>query len=133
MKKAIKKATSAGRTVLKVSAGLAAAGTAAAAGYYFYASKSAKKHRKIAAKWAVDMKKEVVKEAKKLEKTSPKAFATLVDRVAKTYQTARSIQAADVQRAAQELKANWDTVQLEAKRTVRKSIARARATAKRVK
>jgi len=114
--------------MMEVGAGLIAAGAAAAAGYYFYGSPGAKKHRKIAAKWADDMKKEVVKEAKHLEKTSPKAFAAIVDRVAKTYQVARSVDAAEVRRAAKELKANWDTVKSEAKRTVRKSVSRAKKT-----
>lgn len=111
---------------MKVGAGLVAAGAAAAAGYYFYGSKNAKKHRKIAAKWADDMEKEVVREAKRLEKSSPEAFAAVVDRVANMYRGARSVNAADVKRAANELKANWDMVQRETKRTVRKSVSRAK-------
>ncbi|MFI5260661.1 MAG: hypothetical protein ACHQU0_02610 [Candidatus Paceibacteria bacterium] len=121
---------STGKTVMKVGAGLAAAGAAAAAGYYFYASDGAKKHRKIAAAWATKMKKEIMKEAKLLEKESPKAFATIVDRIAKTYETATKVNAADVKRAAKELKENWDMVQREAKKTVKKSVSRAKATAK---
>jgi len=123
----------AGKMAVKIGAGLVAAGAAAAAGYYFYGSKNAKKHRKIAAKWATSMKNEVVKEAKRLENASPKAFAAVVDRVAKTYQGARSIKAEDVKRAANELKANWDMIQRETKRTVRKSASRAKATVKRAK
>ena len=113
------KKTSAKKIAMEVGAGLAAAGAAAAAGYYFYASKGAKKHRKIAAAWATKMKKEVIKEAKLLEKTSPRAFATIVDRVAKTYAAARTVKADDVKRAAKELKENWDMVQRETKHTVR--------------
>jgi hypothetical protein len=113
---------------MKVGAGLIAAGAAAAAGYYFYGSKKAKEHRKIAAQWADDMKKEVIKEAKRLEKTSPEAIAAVVDRVAKIYRGARSVNAADVQRAANELKANWGMVQRETKRTVRKSVSRVKKT-----
>ena len=128
----MKKTTNAGKTVMKVGAGLATAAAVAAAGYYFYASKGAKKHRKIAAKWASDMKVEVIKEAKKLEKMSPKAYAALVDRIAKTYETARTIKAGDVKRAARELKANWTAIQREAKRTVHKSVSRAKKTAKNI-
>lgn len=130
MKKATKgkKTASTGKTAMKIGAGLAAAGAAAAAGYYFYGSTHAKKHRNIAAKWAADMKKEVVKEAKNLKNLSPEAFAAVVDRIAKTYQGARSIQAKDVRRAANELKANWDMIRRETKRTVRTSASRARKT-----
>lgn len=133
MKKTLKRASNAGKTAMKVGAGLVAAGAAAAAGYYFYGSKGAKKHRKIAAKWATDMQKEVIREAKKLKKMGPKEYAALVDRVAATYQSVRSIQPADLKRAANELKANLAAVQKETKRTVRKSISRAKATARRVR
>ncbi|MHB8860603.1 MAG: hypothetical protein ACYC48_02610 [Minisyncoccota bacterium] len=126
------KKMSAGKIALEVGAGLAAAGAAAATGYFFYGSKDAKKNRKIAAKWATDMKKEVLKEAKRLENATPKAFAAMVDSVAKTYQSARSVDAADMKRAAKELKENWEMVQREAKRTARKSIARAKTSAKKV-
>lgn len=119
--------------MMKVGAGIVAAGVAAAAaGYYFYASKSAKKHRKIAATWAGDMKNEVLKEAKRLKKTSPEAFAAVVDRVARTYQAARNIDVKEVKRAANELKANWDVLQREAKRAARTSVSRAKATVKRI-
>lgn len=127
----MKKMTSAKKTALEIGAGLIATG-AAAAGYYFYASKDAKKNRKIAAKWATDMKKEVEKEVKRLESTSPKAFAAVVDRIAKTYQIARSVDASDVKRAAQELKANWDTVQRETKKTVRKNVSGVKSAAKKI-
>lgn len=128
--KSAKKTTKAGNTAMKIGAGVLAAGAAAAAGYYFYGSKSAKKHRKIAAKWANDMKKEVVKEAKRLEKTDPKEFAAIIDRVAKTYRSVRSVDAADVKRAASELKANWKMLARETKSTVRKGVSRAKAAKK---
>lgn len=44
------KKENAGKTEMKVGAGLAAAAAVAAAGYYFYGSKNAKGHRKVAAK-----------------------------------------------------------------------------------
>ena len=122
-----------GKTAMKIGAGLVAAGAAAMAGYYFYGSKDAKKHRKIAAKWATDMKKEVMKEARGLEKISPKAFATIVDGVAKTYQNARSVNAADVRRAANELKKNLATIKLEMKRPASKRRSRPTAAKKRAK
>ncbi|MDO8231858.1 MAG: hypothetical protein Q7T37_01475 [bacterium] len=131
--KKTKKTKGTSKTAMEIGAGLVAVGAAAAAGYYFYGSKKAKSHRKIAAKWAVAMKNDVIKEAKHLEKTSPKAFAAIVDRVAETYRGARAVDVAEVKRAAKELKANWEIVQREAKRTVRKSVSRARAAVKRIK
>ncbi len=131
-KKATKKLTHSGKTLMGVGAGLVAAGAAAAAGYYFYGSKNAKSHRNAAAKWVGDMKKEVVKEAKRLENVDPKAFAAIVDRVAKTYQGARSVNIEDVKRAATELKANWDMIQKEVKGTVRKGVSRAKKAVKKV-
>lgn len=129
----MKKIKNTGKTVAKVGAGLAAATVAAVAGFYFYGSKNAKSHRKIAAKWATDMKKEVIKEAKQLKNAGPKEFSKIVDRVAKTYSIARSVDSADLKRAAKELKANWDMVKRETKKTVRKSVSRAKATGKRIK
>lgn len=111
----MKKAKKTSKTAIKVGTGLATAVAIAAAGYYFYGSKNAKSHRKIVSKWAIDMKKEVIREAKYLEKISPKAFSAIVDRVAKTYKDARSIDPADIKRAANELKTNWETIKREIK------------------
>lgn len=113
-------------------AGLAAAG-AAAAGYYFYASPKAKQHRKIASKWATDMKKEVVAQTKSLEKATPRAVNTVVDRVAKAYAIMRSVDASELKRAAQELKSNWEMIQSEARKGSRKAVKTARKTVRKVK
>lgn len=132
-KKVAKKAVHTGRTVMSVGAGLVAAGAAAAAGYYFYGSKNAKSHRKVAAKWATDMQREVIKETKRLKKANPKAIAAIVDRIAKTYQKARSVNVADVKRAATELKTNWNVIQKETKSTVRKGVSHAKKVVKKAK
>ncbi len=127
----MKKKMNARKTAVEIGAGLVAASAAAAAGYYFYGSKSAKSHRKIAAKWAADMKKEVMRETQNLKRMTPEAFAAVVDRVAKTYQTVRSVDATDVRRAAKELKANREVVRREMEHTIRKSAVRAKAMVKR--
>lgn len=127
------KKTKRGKVAAEIGAGLLAAGAAAAAGYYFYGSKSAAKHRKVAAKWAGDMKKEVIREAKRLEKVSPQNFAKVVDAVAKTYQGARSINAADLKRAAAELKANWKLVQGEVEKSGKKAVKKVKKVAKKAK
>lgn len=121
------KKTSRGKVAAEIATGLAVAGAAAAAGYYFYGSKKAKAHRKIAAAWANDLKKEVIREAKRLRNATPKDFAKVVDTVAKTYLDARSVNAADVKRAAHELKSNWEMVQREARKTGRAGVSRAKA------
>ncbi|MDP1689715.1 MAG: hypothetical protein Q8L52_00720 [bacterium] len=125
------KKTSRGKVAAEIGAGLIAAGAAAAAGYYFYGSKQAKKHRKIAAKWAGDMKSEVIREVKGLKGVNAKNFAKVVDTVASTYRGVRSVNAADIKRAANELKSNWQMVQREVGKTGRASVSRAKTVGKR--
>ncbi len=101
-------------TGLKV--GLAAAGAAAAAaaaGYYFYASENASGHRKLVSKWAGDLKRTVVREAKKVKKLNSVAIGKIVDEAAQAYHNVRSIDQKDVSRAAAELKKNWKNIQAE--------------------
>lgn len=89
---------------------IAAAAAASAAGYYFYASKDASKNRKIAAKWANDMKKEVIKKAKQVKALDSKAMAIIVDEAASAYHKIRSIDKADIASASAELKKNWQSI-----------------------
>ncbi len=101
-------------------AAIAAAGAAAAAGYYFYASENAPKNRKIASKWAADLKKDVVKEAKKLKKIDKASVMKVVDQAAKAYAAnAPKIDKDALIKAAKELKANWDELRDEAGTTVK--------------
>ncbi len=123
--------TTKGKLAAEITAGIVAAGAAAAAGYYFYGSSKAKQHRKIAAKWASDMKREVVRETKHLKQANAKDFAKVVDTVARTYRRARSVDAADLRRAADELKTNWEKVQREMHKTGRAKTPHAKATEKR--
>lgn len=125
------KKSNSGAVAAEIGAGLAAAGAAAAAGYYFYASKDAKKNRKLAAKWANDLKKDVVKEAKKLGDLTPATLATVIDGAASAYRSIENIDRKDLKRAADELKANWEMVKKEAKSISRgKAVKKAVATAK---
>ncbi|MFM2330868.1 MAG: hypothetical protein RLZZ26_375 [Candidatus Parcubacteria bacterium] len=116
----------------KIGAGLLVAGAAAAAGYYFYGSKDAKKHRQTATKWASDLKKEVVRKAGDVKKMDAKGFGRIVDTVASTYNGVRSIDAADLRRAVKELKTNWKMVQREVMHAGSKDISRAKVVGKRV-
>jgi hypothetical protein len=121
-----------GRIAAGVGAALAA-GAAAAAGYYFYGSSKAKKHRGDAARWAGDMKKEVMKEARGLKKVTAKDFAKIVEAVSATYLKAKKIDTTELEQAAQELKSNWKKVKSELGHTGRTAASRARATGSRAR
>jgi len=124
------KRTKGGMGAAGAAAGLAAVGAAAAAGYYFYASDDAKKHRKQATKWADGLKKEALREVKSLQKMDAKSVARAIDTATATYATVRSVDRADLARAAKELKANWQRIQAEATRTGKGAVKRAKSTAK---
>lgn len=117
------------KTKVELGAGaLAVAAAAGAAGYYFYGSKDAKKHRQAASSWAKGMKREVVKEAKKLKKLDQKAMATVVDKAAAMYEGVRSVDQKDLRAAAAELKRHWQMVKGEVTggaRTVKKAVKKA--------
>jgi hypothetical protein len=92
---------------------LAAAAGAAAAGYYFYGSEDAEKNRKIAAKWAANMKADVIKQAKKVKNIDRKTLESIVVNAQRTYMAAKNMDQKEVTRAAKELKANWQEVMKE--------------------
>ncbi len=119
-------------------AGLAAAAAgAAAAGYYFYASKDAGKHRKIAAKWAGGLKADVLKKAKKLDKLDKKQLEMVIREAAAAYETVRGIDKEDLTKAANELKGNWEAVAKElqkgAKKATKKAVVASKSAKKAVK
>lgn len=105
-----------------------AAAAGLAAGYYFYASKNAKKNRQVAAKWAADMKRDVVKRAKALKNVDRTAVAAIVEQSARAYKGIRGLDRGEVERAAKELKSNWQQIAKELK----KGGARVKSTAKHV-
>lgn len=124
------KANMSGKKTVAGVAAVAAAGMAAV-GYYFYASKDASKKRKIAAKWARDLKQDVAKEVKKIKQVDRKVVASVVDGVVKTYKGIRTLDRHEVERAARELKSNWEMLAKEfnkqpvvksAKKTVKKNV-----------
>lgn len=96
---------------------LAAVAAAGAAGYYFYGSKDAKKHRSATAKWATGLKKDVIREAKKLKKLDEAAMAAIVDNAAKAYKGMQNVTPTDLRAAVSELKGNWAEVRKELSRT----------------
>lgn len=97
-----------------VEAGAALAAVAgAAAGYYFYGTQNAKKHRQAATAWAKGLKKDVHAQVKSLKKIDAQSVAKIVDKASKSYQTAKGASKGDVMMAAKELKANWKSIQAE--------------------
>lgn len=93
---------------------LAAAAAAAAAGYYFYASKDAPKHRRIATRWASGLKREALREVKRLKQLDRAQVMSAIDAATAAYETARSVDPKELMRAARELKNNWRDVVTEA-------------------
>ncbi len=104
-----------------IGAGVLAAGAAAAAGYYFYGTKDAKKHRAAASKWAKGMKTQVEKELKKVQKFDKKVVAAIVDKAAAAYEGVRGVDMQDLKAAANELKKNWEALQKDMAKTVKKA------------
>lgn len=90
----------------EIGAGVAAAGAAIVAGYYFYGAKDAKKHRAAASKWAKGLKDDVAKGAKKLKRIDQKSVAAVVDAAMAAYASSR-IDPKELKAAARELKSNW--------------------------
>jgi len=96
---------------------LAAVASAAgmAAGYYFFAAKDAKRNRKLATKWADDLKADVMKRAQKLKTVDRASFAGIIDSASKAYKGARNLSQKDLMHAADELKENWQKLHAELK------------------
>lgn len=113
--------------------GAVATAGAAAVGYYFYASKDAVKHRKIAKKWAKTLKDDVVKQAKKVKPLDSKAVAAIVAEVGKKYKAVKSIDAKDLAAATKELKSNWKQLAAELEKGGKKTAKVVKKTAKEVK
>lgn len=108
-----------------IAAGAAAAAAAAGAAYYFYGTKHAKQHRAKAARWANAMKKEVVREAKKLKDLDDTLVHGVIDRVSKAYRSEKGVTPADLKAAVAELKSNWKKVKAEAVPAARKAVKKA--------
>lgn len=118
-------------TVRKVGTGVLAAAALAAAGYYFYASKDAKKNRQVVSKWAVDFKKDVVKRAQSLKNINRASVAAIVEQSARAYKGVRDLDRSEVERAAKELKQNWQNIAKELKKGGASAMKQAKKTGNR--
>lgn len=134
VKKAPAKKTSSkmsGMQKAEIGAGvLAAVAAASAAGYYFYGTKDAKKHRNATQKWAKGLKNDVVREAKKLKDLDEKAIAMVVDTAAKAYKGLDDVTPGDLRAAVTELKGNWESVKKELRGATKKATTSAKKTVK---
>lgn len=113
----------------EVAAGTVIATAALAAGYYFYASKDAKKHRKAVSKWMGSFKDEVMLEARRLQVATPEAFATLVDSIAGAYTKTKDVNTFELSEVVRELKENWE----DAKKDIAKKTESAKKLSKKLK
>lgn len=119
---------------LSTTAGLlaaAGAATAAAAGYYFYASADAKTNRKLAAKWASNMKKDIVKEARNIIDVDKEKLLQVVDEISKAYDGLRGVSKTELHAVVKELKDNWENLKAESQSAVKKATAVSKKTARR--
>ena len=114
-----KKVVSKKKVALGVGLSLAAV-AAAGAGYFFYGSKDAVKNRKKAAAWSQKLHADVLKKAKKIKKLDEKALRTIVDESTRAYEKVKSIDKANLQKAAKELKGNWKHISAEISRVAKK-------------
>ena len=92
---------------------LAAVATAGAAGYYFYGTKNAAAHRESASKWAKGLKRDTLKQVKKLQKLDAKSVAEAIEKASATYRQMEGVSKKDVDVAVAELKKNWTKMKKE--------------------
>ena len=123
-KEGTKKGSSA--TAWGIGGAITAATLAAAAGAYLLSDKKTKTKAK---KWAMEARKEVVKNAKVAKKLGEKEYARIVDEVMKHHAALEKLTAADVIKEGKALKAEWKKIQAEAKKMA-KSYAPKKAAAK---
>ncbi|MCE9540945.1 hypothetical protein K8R03_00075 [Candidatus Kaiserbacteria bacterium] len=109
---------------------LAAAG--ALAGYYFYASKDAKKHRKIASKWANDLKKDIVTQTENLKNIDKTRVHAIIEKAAKGYSNMKNLDGTDLSYAVKELKTNWRAIADEVKSATKDAKTSAKKSVKKV-
>lgn len=116
-----------------VGLGLAAAAATAAGAFYAFGGKKGAKNRHKVVKWAGDLKKDVVKQAKKVKKLDEQAYHAIVDEVANAYHAIQDIDPDHVMAAAGELKDGFAHVRKELKRTTAKAIVGVKSEVKAVK
>jgi hypothetical protein len=110
----------------EIGGAITAATLAAAAGAYLLSDKKTKAKAK---KWAIEVRKEVVKNAKIAKQLGEKEYGRMVDEAIKRHAAFENLTAADVIKEGKALKAEWKKIQAEAKKMA-KSYAPKKAAAK---
>lgn len=114
VKKAAGKKGMSAMDAVEIGAGvLAAVAAAGAAGYYFYGTKNAAAHRESASKWAKGLKRDTLKQVKKLQKLDAKSVAAAVEKASAAYRQMEGVSKKDVDAAVEELKKNWTKMKKE--------------------
>jgi len=124
-KKAIKKGGSA--KAWEIGGAITAATLAAAAGAYLL---SDKKTQAKAKKWAMEARKEVVKNVKVAKKLGEKEYGRMVDEAMKHHAALENLTAGDIIKEGKALKAQWRQIKTEAKKMA-KAYAPKKVAAKR--
>jgi hypothetical protein len=119
-------------TKIEIGAGLLAGAASAAAGYYYLASGDAAKNRKAATRWAHDLRGDVVRQARKIQDIEQADYLAIVDGATQMYARIRGLDKKDLNRAAGELKDNWEWLRKEVasggRRLLKKGTAKARSS-----
>lgn len=104
-----KKETSAAKVAAGIGAGLAAAAAAVAGAYFLYGKDAAKNRKKIKG-WMLKAKGEVLDQMEKMKDVSEDKYNAVVDAVSKKYQAVKSIDPAELEQMAKELKGHWKSI-----------------------
>lgn len=106
-----KKTSSAG----KVAAGLGVAAlAAAAAGAYYFAGPSGKKHRNKLNSWAKKAKDEMLQKIKAMKTVSKRAYEDASREVLAKYKQAKNIDPKELADLGREIKGHWDKISRDA-------------------
>lgn len=93
-----------------LSAGIVAGVLAAGAAGYFLFGPNGKKNRKKIEDWMMDVKADIVDQAKKIKAATKEEFAEAIDTVTDAYVDAKKITIKEAKDLKKELISNWDTL-----------------------
>lgn len=109
------------KVAIGVGAGVAALAAASAAAMYFTGKKGKARRAKVS-KWAIDAKKDVIKQLKSAQNVTKKSFESAVDTVMDQYKKAKKVDPGELLALAGELKGHWDNIVKEASTATKKVV-----------
>ena len=119
---------------VKVGAGVAAGVAAAlAAAYLVYHNAPASKKKQVKA-WVKKARNDAARELKKLKRVSAADYSRIVDKTMRGYKSLKDVSAAEVVKAAKDLKAEWKHIHAKAGKAMKMAMpkkAKKKATPKR--